>query len=158
MPSLPKLRSLYIPFLVNFNQPGLADTRELALQIVDIVALRPELEICYLGIMKKCFEVLEQKPGPGKSDHHSNNEVDDQSGSEDADEDDDDSGNEDDDDDYENDDDDDSDDTTSDTTDTYEDSEYGSEENGKELPALRLREILYYDDKVSVFKARHGRL
>lgn len=158
LPSLPKLRSLYIPFLVNFNQPGLADTRELALQIVDIVALRPELEICYLGIMKKCFEVLEQKPGPGKSDHHSNNEVDDQSGSEDADQDDDDSGNEDDDDDDENDDDDDSEDTTSDTTDTYEDSEYGSEENGKELPALRLREILYYDDKVSVFKARHGRL
>ncbi len=25
-------------------------------------------------------------------------------------------------------------------------------------PRLRLREILFYDDKVAIFKARHGRL
>ena len=28
----------------------------------------------------------------------------------------------------------------------------------KKAPKLRLREILYYDDKVSIFKARHGRI
>lgn len=28
----------------------------------------------------------------------------------------------------------------------------------KQRPTLKLREILFYDDKVSIFKARHGRL
>lgn len=28
----------------------------------------------------------------------------------------------------------------------------------KKTPKLRLREILFYDDKVAIFKARHGRL
>ncbi|KEQ92957.1 hypothetical protein AUEXF2481DRAFT_42655 [Aureobasidium subglaciale EXF-2481] len=157
LPSLLKLRSLYIPFIVNLNQGGPVDTREIALQIVDIVALRPELEICYLGIMKKCFEVLEQQPGTGKPTNHDRTSIDDDSGSEEAEDEDEDSADEDDDD-EDNDDDDDSEDTASDTTDTYEDSELGVYEDDKELPALRLREILYYDDKVSVFRARHGRL
>ncbi|KAG9884207.1 hypothetical protein KCU94_g18338, partial [Aureobasidium melanogenum] len=69
LPSLPKLRSLYIPYLLNHSQPSIPDTRELALQVVDIVALRPELSLCYLGIMKKCFEILEQKPGSRSTDH-----------------------------------------------------------------------------------------
>ncbi|KAI5201113.1 hypothetical protein E4T39_05381 [Aureobasidium subglaciale] len=157
LPSLPKLRSLYIPFIVNLNPGSPVDTREIALQIVDIVALRPELKICYLGIMKKCFEVLEQQPGTGKSVVHDRTSIDDDSGSEESEDDDEDSANEDDDD-EDNDDDDDSEDTDSDTTDTYEDSELGVYGHEKELPALRLREILYYDDKVSLFKARHGRL
>ena len=42
------------------------------------------------------------------------------------------------------------------------DEEYVESENEKQKekskPALRLREILFYDDKVSIFKARHGRL
>lgn len=28
----------------------------------------------------------------------------------------------------------------------------------KEVPRFRLREILFYDDKISIFRARHGRL
>jgi hypothetical protein len=151
---LPKLRSLYIPYLVNHGQ-GL-DAREYALQIVDIVALRPELEICYLGIMKKCFEVLEQKPG-SENTNRGRPGINDDSGSEEEDDNDDGSVDEDDED-GDNDDDDDSEDTASDSTGTYEDSELGSEEDEKDIPSLRLREILYYDDKVSIFKARHGRL
>lgn len=38
------------------------------------------------------------------------------------------------------------------------DDEAGGSDDGKKRPVLRLREILFYDDKVSVFKARHGRL
>lgn len=147
---MPQLRSLYIPFLVNCSQSSLADTRELALQIVDIVALRPELELCYVGMVKKCFEILEETPGRGEKDRNTST-VDEDSGSEDAAHDDEGS-------DDEEQDDDDSDDTDSDTTDTYQDSESDISEHGKAVPILRLREILYYDDKVSVFKARHGRL
>jgi hypothetical protein len=154
LPTLPKLRSLYIPYLVNHSQGF--DAREYALQVVDIVALRPELEVCYLGIMKKCFEVLEQKPGSGNLDRGRPG-INDDSGSEEEDDNDEGSADEDDED-GDNDEDDDSEDTASDMTDSYEDSELGSEEDEKELPALRLREILYYDDKVSIFKARHGRL
>lgn len=123
---------------------------------MDIVALRPELEICYIGIMKKCFEVLEQKPGSANTGRGRHG-IGEESGSEEEDDDDEGSADEDDED-ADNDDDDDSEDTDSDSTDSYEDSELGASEDEKELPALKLREILYYDDKVSIFKARHGRL
>ncbi|KAK6003685.1 hypothetical protein QM012_009456 [Aureobasidium pullulans] len=156
LPALPRLRSLYIPYLVNHSQANLPDTRELALQIVDIAALRPELGICYLGIMKKCFEILEQRPGSRRTDNNRIG-VGDSSGSEDEDDDDDVLIDEDEDDDG-HDDDDDSGDTGSDTTDSFEDSELDMSENERESPSLRLREILYYDDKVVVFKARHARL
>lgn len=138
------------------SQASLPNTRELALQVVDIVALRPELGICYLGIMKKCFEILELKPGSRSTDHsrigfghdsESEDEGDDDEGSIDEGEED-----------VDHDDDNDSEDTASDTTDSYEDSELGMSDHEKEIPSLRLREILYYDDKVSVFKARHARL
>lgn len=36
--------------------------------------------------------------------------------------------------------------------------ESGGSENGTEQPNLKLREILFYDDKISIFKARHGKL
>ena len=38
------------------------------------------------------------------------------------------------------------------------DDEACGSEDGKKRPKLKLREILFYDDKVSIFKARHGRL
>ena len=123
---------------------------------MDIVALRPELEICYIGIMKKCFEVLEQKLGSGNTNRDGRGIGDDSASEE---EEDDDEGSADEDgSDGDNDDDHDSEGTDSDISDSYEDSELGFSADEKELPALRLREILYYDDKVSIFKARHGRL
>jgi hypothetical protein len=101
-------------------------------------------------------EVLEQKPG-SENTNRGRPGINDDSGSEEEDDNDDGSVDEDDED-GDNDDDDDSEDTASDSTGTYEDSELGSEEDEKDIPSLRLREILYYDDKVSIFKARHGRL
>ncbi|OQO12491.1 hypothetical protein B0A48_03133 [Cryoendolithus antarcticus] len=169
LPSIPHLRSLYIPFLADHVHGASVDPRELASQIVDIVALRPEVELCYMGIANKCFEILETR-----KDHDSRNESrlgvgrdqdNDASGS----------GAEDAEDDGDEDDEDEGDDegeeeageeTESDVEESGdgEDSESESEGSvgvggkGSGPARLRLREILFYDDKVAVFKARHGRL
>lgn len=136
--------------------------RELALQILDIVTLRPEIQLCYIGIEHKCFEILEtpvnektdrelyrDSPWYSESDsddidgHTTGHESDSNSGDDDND------GEDDDDDDFhsnphvipELD------------EDTDEDSEY-RHGNGSRF-VFRLREILFYDDKISVFKSRH---
>lgn len=147
------------------------------MQVVDIVTLRPEIEICYLGIQTKCFEILENNrhhDDPPTFLYHDSTTSPANAGpgnvvmggpDEDSDADDDD---------HEVDDDDDGDGTAAGvppTTDPDEtESDVGDESNGdsddeaygsdggKKRQRLRLREILFYDDKVSVFKARHGRL
>jgi hypothetical protein len=57
-------------------------------------------------------------------------------------------------------DDDDDDDNDEELTDSDSDSSESPRKSGKNGRAakLRLREILFYDDKVAVFKARHGKL
>jgi hypothetical protein len=45
------------------------DAKELALQLIDIVTLRPEIQLCHVGILTKCFQI-EPKPherSPGRS-------------------------------------------------------------------------------------------
>ena len=158
-----ELRSIYIPYVADHVHGRNLDSRELAMQILDIVALRPELEICYLGIQSKCFEILEfkpsdnhalipdislqaQPPAPGDSDLDSdddaegdddptisgppNNEV--------------------------------QNDTESETSSAHVDTDDEDDVYGADLRRsavhFRLREILFYDDKVSIFKARHGKL
>lgn len=59
LPLAPQLRSLYIPYLADHVHGSSLDSRELALQVLDIVFLSPKIELCYLGIQTKCFEVLE---------------------------------------------------------------------------------------------------
>ena len=163
------------------------DAKELASQVVDLViALRPEIELCYMGILTKCFEILENRnrddsrssshdsrtnpahAGPGGVDDSDDEETD----GTDDDPDDNDNGDAD------------SDthplaqaaggapppthhpeetdseeaemDSAGDTDDDEEASEKGT--GGKGAPKFRLREILFYDDKIAIFKARHGRL
>ena len=123
-----------------------------------------------MGIVNKCFEILESKSTDFGHGHHGSGDdgtfgmsagyqtVDGMS--------------EDEDDEDEEDDDDidgtgagtagDSDETESEGSDAdHDDSDdessdaYESERKG---PRLKLREILFYDDKVAIFKARHGRL
>ncbi|KAH0558723.1 hypothetical protein GP486_004632 [Trichoglossum hirsutum] len=164
LPLIPHLRSLYIPHIADHVHPD-PDPREMALQVVDIVALRPEVEICYLGIMSKCFEILENRNNdepqpmsvlnisPINDDH--GGPMDDDDATEDEGEDEDNNepaagvaGV-------------DSDETDAEDSDLPDDSDgddnYGSEEF-RSRPKLRLREILFYDDKVAIFKARHGKL
>ena len=60
LPQIPHLRSLNIPNLADQPARGY-DPREMALQVLDIVAVRPEIKLCYLGVGPKCFEILETR-------------------------------------------------------------------------------------------------
>lgn len=174
LPSIPHLRSLYVPNIVNHVYGTGLNVRELAMGVVDVVTLRPEVELCYLGIATKCFEILEKKPHSKRSS--SNNGT--SATSEDAEDDsaDDDFHHSEDDDEHENG------GTTTpvsaapaaaaptsidteeevdDHDDDDNDSRSSSEEEVEPLAVklkYKLREILFYDDKISIFRARHGRL
>lgn len=139
------------------------------MQITDIITLRPEIQLCYVGISSKCFEILENRPlGLTSNCHlHSNSgpsndedmaspivveDVTDEDDTEDDEHDDDESGDE---------------GTPTSPTEpdeTQSEQSYDGESDDDSFiepapPArLRLREILFYDDKVAIFKARHGRL
>ena len=136
------------------------------MQILDIVTLRPEIQLCYMGIGTKCFEILENRPddahGYGTPGTSGNGPVGytsiHDSSDDDADEEDDDDPN----DDEGLDDEDDDNDTVStaapsdDSFDNSDDDEWHAHDS-KKTPKLRLQEILFYD-KVSIFKARYGKL
>jgi len=63
LPNIPHLRSLNISDMVPSDREGYnSEVKELALQIVDIVTLRPEIELCYVGLCSKCFEIYEAEP------------------------------------------------------------------------------------------------
>ncbi|KAK6361347.1 hypothetical protein TWF730_005081 [Orbilia blumenaviensis] len=178
LPEMRSLKSLYIPHVIGgieFHKLE-RQSEELAKSIVDVVTLRPECGVCYVGIVNKCFELLEGEEGSGNEDgvHHDNATVTD-------DEDDDDASDEDDGTDDGNDDD--ASDDGNETEDADETSDvegspvgnsalyspplptYGSfNEYEEDLPSrrkrvsIREREILFYDDKVAVFKARFAKL
>ena len=162
-----QLRSLYIPYMHdNGNIDVLMHKKELALQIVDIVTMRPEIKLCYFGIFTKCYEILEGKwPGTidGELDAESaagdeqthegegNNENAEEGGG---------GGEEDDENSAV-----DSEEELAAAPESEDESPSSGEEDsdleseyGKSKPNLRLREILFYDDKVAIFRARHGRL
>ena len=130
--------------------------------MVDIVALRPEIELCYMGIGAQCYEILENKDSNEFVTAHGVLTLDNMGHS--IDDSDEDSDAEDDDDDEE-----DEESTAAPTTSTdLEDgaldgteSEASSEDDiggRRDGKSLWLREILFYDDKVSIFKARHAQL
>lgn len=146
------------------------EPKELALQLVDIITLRTEIQLCYVGIGSKCFEILETRPSDASSGNSGNGNQ--GQGAIVIEEDDD---NEDDgseaDEETEEDDDDVNDDNSNgsqadagdDLTDVSDDAESEAEsvqegELGGSAARFRLREILFYDDKVAIFKARHARL
>lgn len=194
LPSIPHLRSLYVPYIANHVYGAGLNTRELAMGVVDVVTLRPEVELCYLGIATKCYEIREKKYSTSKRSKNGTTTGNLSTLTEDME---DDSG----DNDFhhegahdEHDDDDDDDDdaaadvtapipaspptatttTTNNNGDDGEEEQAGwaddpdidnassSEEDETKPPTVevkyKLREILFYDDKVSIFKARHGHL
>jgi len=157
------------------------EPKELALQIGDIITLRPDIQLCYIGVGSKCFEILETTHGGGHGSDATGShppgpppppggdfvvEVVIPEGSVTSSSDD-------------SDDDDDGDDasesdvgdtpgsqTDPDETQSEDEDGAGSDDDsfieesgrGSRGPRLKLREILFYDDKVAIFKARHGRL
>jgi hypothetical protein len=172
LPNATTLRSLHISHIAE-HVNGTVHSREAALQVLDIVALRPELELCYLGIQSQCFEILEcaslRKTSSSSTDDdispnadglhtsatathntsvhapHHDDSHDEEPGD----------GEQHDDSDF---------DALSDEADNFSDDGDGSEDGGgpsgsnHQKPTWRLREILFYDDKISIFRARHGRL
>ncbi len=144
------------------------------MQVVDVIVLRPEVELCYMGISHKCFEILENRPhdeAHGNGDAHSSPANGGPGGAvtDEEDEDEDEEGSEEEEEEEEDDDNGtaigapvgaDPDETESEMSD-HEDSDtdsFDGSEYGISKVRLRLREILFYDDKVAIFKARHGRL
>jgi len=166
LPKVSTLRSLYIPHIAGHPQANI-DPHELALQIVDIVTLRPEIQLCYMGIGTKCFEILENK---AEDSHGFGTHVTSTNGptgylsvhndfDEDQDDDDDDLDADDEAEDVEDEDDNDTVSTAAPSDDEYGNSDDDEWQNydSKKTPKLRLQEILFYD-KVSIFKARYGKL
>ena len=138
------------------------------MQVVDVIVLRPEVELCYMGVSHKCFEILENRPhdeAHGSADTHSSAANFGSGVTDEEDDDEDEDGSDEDDDEDEEDDNGtqipvDPDETESEMSD-HDDSDtdsYDGSEDGKSKVRLRLREILFYDDKVAIFKARHGKL
>lgn len=134
---------------------------------MDIVTLKSEIELCYMGIGAKCFEILESKPAQYEyGEYHADGTsggagyaalvegeiTDDDEGDIDDDGDDvveEDDGLDDDLDDLG---------VGGDDEDSDDDEFFDEVHSGKRGNKLKLREILFYDDKVSIFKARHGKL
>ncbi|KAF8438286.1 hypothetical protein BGX38DRAFT_1273677 [Terfezia claveryi] len=179
LPGLAGLRSLYLPSVKGAVQMPQLVCKEMALQVVDVVSLRNEVEICYVGIMKKCFELLEGRDadvdgvGDGIGMAELGDEEEDEDGGSDEDEDEDEDlinlqgeGE-------------DEDEEVMDEDELEEEGGAGGHawggtgvkdedggddvvERGGSRPErdvkVQLREILFYDDKVSVFKARGGSL
>ncbi|KAI1768286.1 hypothetical protein GGR53DRAFT_478565 [Hypoxylon sp. FL1150] len=165
LPNAPQLRSLHVSHIHEHTNP---DPKELALQLVDIITLRPEIQLCYVGIKIKCFEILEARPSDNSNSNAGVNGNQNGNGGivihiDDDDDDDDDGGTEDEE--TEDDDDDMDDDTNGNAADDFTDESDAESETDsaqgdliRSAARLRLREILFYDDKVAIFKARHGRL
>jgi hypothetical protein len=186
-----QLRALNIPRIADYPAPGY-EPGEMAQQIADIITLRPEIRLCYVGLGPKCFEILDIRPPanfPPTFDpwHHASNadgadEHDPQHhdasagvpgvDEEDATDDDDESLEEDEGanhpDDWEEEDQDENTPTTTTSDDDEQSEDLGDADGLSENTdwfdeplggfRLKLREILFYDDKVAIFKVRHGRL
>ncbi|KKY37053.1 putative f-box domain-containing protein [Diaporthe ampelina] len=178
LPHMTQLRSLHIPYMAD-HVMGNFEPKELVMQVADIITLCPEIQLCYVGISTKCFEIMEQRASDvagtgllngnggaanGVNGHGSNIDQPPAEVDEATDEDENDTEDN-------SDDPDDSDDEGTPTSPTDPDETQSEEHHSDEdeddddsfvEPAaktrLRLREILFYDDKVAIFKARHGRL
>ncbi|KAL4932607.1 uncharacterized protein BDV17DRAFT_253211 [Aspergillus undulatus] len=151
LPYVPQLRALHIPHIA---RPIHLDLKELAMQVVDIVTLRPEISISYLGMQSKCYEILEGKSGEydlaETDDGHSEGFV---PGAENW------AGSETNEEDSDNDEGmtmDSNSDVSSEGRRSLDDDDASDYDGGRPRVSFRLREILFYDDKIAIFKARHG--
>lgn len=133
------------------------EAKELAHQVLDVVAVRPEIKLCYLAVANKCFEIIESRTT--WSDLHLDEPVTPAHSPSDADTSDEGSADEDNDENWEGTDD----GNVENQSQISEASEdlgcaEDSDEDEQTCIRLELREILFYDDRIAVFKARHGRL
>ncbi|KAI0483013.1 hypothetical protein GGR56DRAFT_622590 [Xylariaceae sp. FL0804] len=168
LPRIQRIRSLHITNILNYPTSTLP-SKELALQIVDIVSLRREIQLTYVAIGSKCFEVAEARcPRSSDVGRQQDLDGDDGSGGDNNGAEDDSSSDE------EMQDDgwavdtvsnlsdgtssDSEDDDATGASDGGTSSEMDSVQQGDSLPTLRLWEISFYDERVAIFEARHGQL
>jgi len=165
LPCAPQLRSLYIRRVSTYGEAsGVIAPKDLAMQIMHTVSLRPAMELCYIGIMDKCFEIQEGNRQSGDRGEPGTTLVE----GDDDDDDDERRGLEEDDEDEASEDDAGAHTNPAMSTSFDDDEETEAEDSGAESAEsedseeghsrFRLREILFYDDKVDIFRARHGRL
>lgn len=136
----PTIRSLHIAHIAEYPYAQI-NAKDVADQIVNMVSSNPEIELCYLGIQQQCYEVLDYMAARKKLNQIDNSVL--HAGIDSEDE------------------------VVEEHEEELSDFEVESsigeqtEDEGHESAPERqfkLREILFYDDKVSIFKARHGRL
>ena len=165
LPRTPHLRVLYLPYIMDPDKNGPSLASEFGNHVIDVATLRPEMKLAYLAIWQNCFEILENNGKllaincPVRDDAESGTIAvggsdEDAQGSEneagedvhDAEEEKDESST------Y----------TTSESclsSDEYENARFVSRKDkirAKRLK-LKLRQIPF-DDKITIFKARHGKL
>lgn len=166
LPNMPQLRSLNVPQVVNHVNAPNVNIKDLAMGVLDVVSLRPEIQLCYLGLSTKRYEILEKKPksrkypasvstpSPPETDTSLTSSEDDETAT-------------------------DEDDeihaapeatttnvageTSSTNAEQSGVDDWSSSEDEVTVPKIqkvdfKLREILFDDDKISIFKARHGKL
>lgn len=163
-----QLRALNIPFIAGYPPAGY-DPRLAAQHIADIITLRPEIRLGYVGFGPKCFEILDIRPpaefpetlGPhdASADVPNDDQEDWPDGGDGSD-------------DYSHDwEEEDQDENTPTTTTSDDDDESEDFDDDDDLPQspdrfhaplddfqVKLREILFYDEKIAIFAARFGRL
>ncbi|KAL8303524.1 hypothetical protein RB600_007128 [Gaeumannomyces tritici] len=195
LPNIAQLRSLNIPRIGDHIMNNV-EPKELAMQIADIITLRPEIQLCYIGISTKCFEVLETpaeerdnspinggagsgsdipsgENGTVGASNNTGGQLSDNESIVEAESDGEAQGETSEEEDHDETEDEDgaaptnavgdADETQSeghsDGGDDSDDSDgFVDPDHAQDNARLRLREILFYDDKVAIFKARHGRL
>ncbi|OAF99539.1 uncharacterized protein CC84DRAFT_364537 [Paraphaeosphaeria sporulosa] len=162
LPHIPHIRSLYIPYIADHLHGNNIDPRELAYQILDIVHLRPEIELCYMGLSSKCFEILENRPSNYDLRHEAGHATqhyaaedpgllsEDESEATEDEEDEMDAGGAG----FDEGEDDDESEEGESVASVSEDESLAGE--GGKRPKLRVREILFYEERVEAFRRRHG--
>ena len=167
LPKMPYLRSLYVPVIADHVWGSSFSIRDVAMGILNVINLRRECELSYLAVMNKCYEIVEATSRPKRHPWssgdalHYDSDID--SSSEEAtphvsdseemtdDEDNQGAGGG-------------SSHIAADHLNGIEDGDETSSDDNigvpapRPLPKLKMREILFYDEKVSVFKARHAKL
>ena len=162
LPRMTNLRSLHILDILKdgfpSNDPTAQDARQLALQILDVAILCSGVRLTYIGIRDHCFEIIEaawndngdEWAAVESSSTHSDGEDDEANSDNDL------QGNM----------------VAGGTESAWSNGHgQGNDESGDNSddndmtddiadrgPRLKLREILFFDDKVKIFEARHGRL
>lgn len=164
LPQISHLRALYILSIADHHYGNSLNVKDFAMSAIDVVALRPEVQLCYLGIKEKCFEILETRGSKRSTDGAGSASA--NAGGGETDDDDDAEGHHSHDEDDSDSDDDESTSATpttqtqgtdSDIDPVTDDDESDPVSSGTKIK-LKLREILFYEDRISIFKARHGRL